>query len=144
MTIRAFLDTAETVVSRRFKDDPYTFAEFVKNYVGLVIAIVISILVFVIIFLPHIIRWHKDLKQKRLISIPNHEEKVDPHKVITITLIGMDSIKLIKGETFVAPFPEKQGYFFRGWFYDSACTESYKNTTVKKDLTLYPKWIKHS
>lgn len=39
--------------------------------------------------------------------------------------------------------PSKEGYTFKGWFRDEACTEAYGfDTPVTSDITLYAKWEK--
>ena len=69
---------------------------------------------------------------------------VDKKKVCSITLISHESISWKKGALFIAPVPTRDGYSFEGWFYDSAFSKPYINKRVKNDLTLYPKWLKHS
>ena len=90
----------------------------------------------------HLCKKAKERREER--SIIFQGKKIDSLKLRTITLVDFDSVKVIKGDTFVASFPKKEGYSFGGWFYDSACTDPYKNAVIKKDMTLYPKWIKSS
>ena len=41
--------------------------------------------------------------------------------------------------------PTRDGYTFRGWFTDEACTQAYDfSTPVTADLTLYAKWTKNA
>ncbi len=137
---RAFLDSPTTVESRILGDDSFS-----SNVLGVLFyTLAICALVFFVFFLPRIIQRRKETKNKRLITISGHATKVDSKKVVTVSLIGMNEVQLVKGEIFIAPFPEKEGFFFMGWFYDSACTDPYKNAVIKKDMTLYPKWIKSS
>ena len=38
------------------------------------------------------------------------------------------------------PAPSRAGYFFTGWFTDSACTQSAHGLVIDKDVTLYAGW----
>lgn len=61
----------------------------------------------------------------------------------TIHFVGGDEISVSYGSRPVLPIPQNQGYIFRGWFLDSACTIPFDSRKpVKKDLILYPKWEK--
>ena len=53
-------------------------------------------------------------------------------------------VQLIKGDVYIAPLCEKDGYDFAGWYYDTAFTKPYYNRPIKTDITLYQKWVKHS
>lgn len=64
-------------------------------------------------------------------------------KIITIHFVGQEDITVPYGSKPILPIPEKNGYVFRGWFLDSACTiPYYSDSPMKKDLILYPKWEK--
>lgn len=86
----------------------------------------------------------KKRRAMRMTTIKGRKEKVDSKQIRTVTLVGQETIELLKGETFLVTIPEREGYDFGGWFYDSACTEPYKTTAIKKDIVLYPKWTKSS
>ena len=85
-----------------------------------------------------------DKRFSESIKIPGHDERVHPSLICTVHLYGNDDVLLKKGDTFVAPLVEKNGYDFCGWFYDTAFTEPYKTRCISKDITLYPKWTKES
>lgn len=104
----------------------------------LVIALVAFLIVLFTIILPRLRK-----RQERKISIPNHYEPVLPEKIVSVTMIGQKNIQLVKGEFFSVPVPTRDGYDFAGWFYDSACTIPYKNIRIKKNIVLYPKWVRH-
>lgn len=38
------------------------------------------------------------------------------------------------------PAPTKEGYTFKGWFLDEACTQRYTGTTITSDTVLYAGW----
>ena len=64
--------------------------------------------------------------------------------VCTVSMVGEKDVLVLKGDLFVAPLLHKDGYDFAGWYYDSAFTKPYYNRPIKSDITLYPKWVKHS
>lgn len=43
-------------------------------------------------------------------------------------------------ENFTLPIPEKDGWIFNGWFYDSDFSEEYRMEEITDDVTLYAKW----
>lgn len=60
---------------------------------------------------------------------------------VKIHLVGIEDVCINYGSLFVCPMPKKEGFIFRGWFLDSACTIPYvSNKPIKKELILYPKW----
>ena len=74
------------------------------------------------------------------IYLTRRENPPEP-KMISIHLFGMEDICVQRGERIMLPIPEKDGFDFRGWFLDSACTVPYTSTKpVKNELFLYPKW----
>ncbi len=115
---------------------------FWEEYAGFIVLFICLFIVAVGGIVYHLCKKAKERREER--SIIFQGKKIDSLKLRTITLVDFDSVKVIKGDTFVAPFPKKEGYAFGGWFYDSACTDPYKNAVIKKDMTLYPKWIKSS
>ena len=63
----------------------------------------------------------------------------------TVTFHETDKQVLLRGSYLTPPMPKREGYVFAGWFKDTACTEPWKSTDkVKRDITLYPKWVKES
>ncbi len=72
----------------------------------------------------------------------NKKEEV---KEFTVTFKeDNSSVKVIDGEKVTKPAdPVKDGYEFKGWFTDEACTVAYDfNEPVTADLDLYAKWEK--
>lgn len=62
---------------------------------------------------------------------------------ITIHLVGREDLSVPHGSRPILPIPKSQGYIFRGWFLDSACTIPFDSRKpIKRDLILYPKWEK--
>ena len=54
-----------------------------------------------------------------------------------------EQMQIKKGSTFNPDLPMREGYSFRGWYLDSACTIPWLSTyKVKKNMALYPKWEK--
>ncbi len=54
-----------------------------------------------------------------------------------------EMLQIKKGSTFNPDIPTREGYAFRGWYLDSACTTPWLSTyKVKKNMALYPKWEK--
>ena len=107
-------------------------------YVFLAVLILCSI-----VFYPLI----RDRVQKKrdatAVLIPGKDRKVSPSRIRKVVLYGRETVLLEKGDLFTVPIPEKEGYSFGGWFYDSACTEPYKTTKITENITLYPKWVRH-
>ena len=67
--------------------------------------------------------------------------KVVPH--VTIQLLGYQTISISTQTEFYPDVPEKVGYSFQGWFYDPSFTKPFiPGKRIKKDITLYPKWVK--
>ena len=83
-------------------------------------------------------------RENRLTNIPGKEQPISCTRIRTVTLYNHSEEMLEKGEPFVAPLLERDGYIFGGWFYDTALTEPYKTTKITEDITLYPKWTKES
>jgi uncharacterized repeat protein (TIGR02543 family) len=54
-----------------------------------------------------------------------------------------EQMQILRGSTFNPDIPTREGYAFRGWYLDSACTTPWLSTyKVKKPMALYPKWEK--
>ena len=104
----------------------------------------VMLLIFSVILFFKIRKKRRAARVARMTTIKGRIEKVDSKLIRTVTLVGQETIELLKGETFLVTIPERKGYDFGGWFYDSACTEPYKTTAIKKDIVLYPKWTKSS
>ena len=63
--------------------------------------------------------------------------------LVTVHLVGYEDLFVRPKTNVILPTPERDGFVFRGWFLDSACTVPYISTEpVKKELILYPKWEK--
>ena len=103
-----------------------------------------SIIVAAILYL--VISWTLRAHRERISarSVEFNGASIDSAKLIHITLIDGEMQTLMKGDLFIAPLIEKDGYEFGGWFYDSARSKPYLNRRLTKDLTLYPKWIQRS
>lgn len=115
---------------------PLTFLLFIFAAVAIVITIIVTI---------NVISAVKERRAKRIIQLKGYDKNIDVLKIRVVTLVNEDfeeEVEVLKGETFVAPLRKRNGYTFSGWFYDSACTEPYKNTKILNDITLYSKWIK--
>lgn len=84
----------------------------------------------------------KKVEQEEDLKVYDNGVSVSHSDVCTVTLMGYKDVQIIQGEEFIAPLHTKEGYSFGGWFYDSACTEPYKNIGITKNITLYPKWTK--
>ena len=64
---------------------------------------------------------------------------------VTVTYLDFEEFTCKYGDRLIPPVPKREGYAFYGWFKDTAFSEPWKSTDkVKKDLTLYPKWVKES
>lgn len=67
-------------------------------------------------------------------------------KMIDLTVYASDEGKLLsvkKGSPYNPPIPRKEGYTFKGWYLDSACTVPWLSTyKVKKTMCLYADWQK--
>jgi uncharacterized repeat protein (TIGR02543 family) len=64
---------------------------------------------------------------------------------VTVYTLGRrhEVYSIHKNSTYNPEPPEREGYEFRGWFMDSACSVPWLSTyTVKKAMCLYPKWEK--
>ena len=90
--------------------------------------------------------WYFKRRQEKLAqtTVTWDGVSVATFKTCTVSLIHFEEITLVKGAEFAAPIPDRNGYVFGGWFYDTACTIPYKTTKIRKSITLYPKWIKDS
>lgn len=108
----------------------------------LVLAVILVVSAFV--FFPILHRKMKQKQKSRMVHLNGKE--VDSAKIVTVALIGstFKFVQLVKGDVFVAPLQEKDGYEFAGWYYDTAFTKPYYNRTIKANIALYPKWVKHS
>lgn len=51
-----------------------------------------------------------------------------------------EKLSVKKGGTVPAPFPEREGFRFCGWYTDSAFTRLFDGEPAKHDMTLYAKW----
>ena len=136
------LSSSDRVNSNRLHGD-YSFGDFWDDYGILVIVVLVSLIAATILFLPDLIRKRKKRIENDSVPLPNYREKVYRPLVRTVNLHGFDPVQIKKGDVFYAPVPEKDGYTFAGWFYDSACTVPYLNKKISKDVMLYPKWVKH-
>ena len=62
---------------------------------------------------------------------------------ITIHLSCHSDIQVQYGRIAMLPTPKRDGYEFRGWFLDSACTIPFDSRIpIKRELILYPRWEK--
>lgn len=131
----------ESVLQNYFDslDQRTEFEKFWDDYGGFVImaAIVVAIVLFFVIR-SFVLRMVEN-KRERMVEM--NGVKVDPFKMCTVNLMGADSVTIPKNSIFAAPLPEKEGYLFQGWFYDSACTIPYVTVKLKQSITLYPKWV---
>lgn len=128
------------------KDDRTAWQKFWEEYGSFVIGI--ALVVAVILFVVATLLWEQ-YSEKRKEKLSKTTTTYDgiaiaTYKTCTISLVNYDTITLVKGSKYAAPFPEKQGYFFAGWFYDTAFTKPYQTTKISKDIVLYPKWTKES
>lgn len=108
------------------------------------VAIIVGVIFVIValVFLANYFIVRRTIKLSRMIEFKG--KRVDPESLVTVTMIGNTAETLTKGEIFVAPLIEKEGCEFAGWFLDTACTKPYFNRPIKTDITLYPKWVKHS
>lgn len=103
------------------------FKAFITEYpwVIMIAAVIIAILVILLIVY---------LSSKRQKTIASK---------IKICLVGSEDLFVLYGDKPILPIPSKDGYSFCGWYFDSACTIPFDSRTpVKKELILYPKWVK--
>lgn len=129
----------KTVNSSLFDNAP---SDFWHNWGWLLFVGAVFLYVAIFLIVSHIIRARKSKIESR--SVEFEGEIVDSAKLVWINLIGSSPVTLNKGDVFIAPLIEKEGYEFGGWFYDSARSKPYLNRRITKDLTLYPKWIQRS
>lgn len=55
----------------------------------------------------------------------------------------IETVEIKSGECFNAPFPERSGYSFLGWFNDTALSIPFNGSQkTKRNFTLYAKWEK--
>lgn len=60
-----------------------------------------------------------------------------------VVLHGIDSSRVIVGDSFSPPLPTRDGYSFGGWYVDTALTVPWLSSQpVINNVTLYPKWNK--
>ena len=117
---------------------------FWNSYGVFLLVFVVIWVVSAFVFVPILFRKVKQKRESRMIDL--NGKKVDSAKIVTITLMGstFKFVQQFKGDIFIAPLQEKDGYEFAGWYYDTAFTKPYHNRPIKADITLYPKWVKHS
>lgn len=128
--------------SDQVKSSVFSKLSFWDRYGDLIIALSIIGLLVCFIIVGSVVALKKERKERRMIEIDG--KRVDPELLVTVTMIGNTAETLTKGEIFTAPLIEKDGYDFSGWYYDTAFTKPYYNRPIKTDITLYPKWVKHS
>ena len=125
-----------TVPSRIFKEktfwDEYGLAIIICSCVALVMSAVF--------ILTHL---HEKKKEKVSFLVMHDGNPVDASRLVTVSMLGYQESSVLKGDLFVAPIPKKKGYSFAGWFYDSAFTRPYFSKKLRRNIVLYPKWIKH-
>ena len=126
------------VQSATFGSDKYTFSDFWNEW-GIIICVLIACSILTVILLC---LHSREKNEAKAVSIPGKDHKVIPSRIRKVVLYGEETILLEKGDLFIVQIPEKEGYSFGGWFYDSACTEPYKTMRITEDITLYPKWTK--
>lgn len=128
------------IQSSILENDEYTFSDFWTEW-GVIICVLVacSILTLILLYM-----YSREKNAAKAISIPGKTSKVVPSRIRKIVLYGQETVLVEKGDLFIATIPKKDGYSFGGWFYDSACTEPYKNKHITEDIVLYPKWTKES
>lgn len=129
--------------NRLLDDGKSSFRHFWDDNYDWLLAVIFLVLVAIAFSVGFCLLKRSEKKQKRMTAIEGRSDQVDSLLIRRITLVGFSVVELKKGEQFIAPVPEKDGYSFCGWFYDSACTVPYLNKRITKDTTLYPKWVKH-
>lgn len=139
-----FFELYGRVTSATLKDDRTAWQKFWEDWGGLVCFSVFVVVIVVVLIVAHIADKRKNTQSARLTTIPSKEDPVPRSRVRVVTLYGHCESSVEKGDVFAAPLIEREGYAFGGWFYDTACTEPYKNKRITKDITLYPKWTKES
>ena len=130
--------------SATLKDDRTAWQKFWEDWGGLFWLLVFLVVIIAVLIVAHIADKRKNTQSARLITIPSKEEPILRSRVRVVALYGHSESSVEKGDVFVAPFIEREGYAFGGWFYDTACTIPYKTTKIRKSITLYPKWTKES
>ena len=134
--INLFILSLTRVASRALQQ---SFWEAYGQLILEIIIIALGVAACIVIF---VYQFKKDRRDARMIEV--NGKKVDPEVLVTVTMIGNTAETITKGEIFTAPLIEKEGYDFAGWYYDTAFTRPYYNRPIKTDITLYPKWVKHS
>lgn len=128
------------------KDDRTAWQKFWEEYGPFVVGI--ALVVAVVLFVVTVLLWERYSEKRReklsKTTTTYNGISVPICKTCTVTLVNYDTITLTKGSTYAPPLPEKTGYFFAGWFYDTAFTKPYQTTKISKDVVLYPKWTKES
>ena len=133
------------IASDILKDDRSAWQKFWDEYgpitVGISVIVILALIACLIWFLEWYIPKRREKKAQK--TTTSDGELIASAKACTVSLVGFQEIILAKGTEFAAPLHEKEGFDFCGWFYDSACTEPYKTTKIHKNITLYPKWVRH-
>lgn len=103
------------------------FKDFVTEYTWIIMLATVIIAAFLILLIVSI----SARRQKTLVS------------KIKICLVGYEDLFVLYGSKPVLLIPSKDGYSFCGWYFDSACTIPFDSRVpVRKELILYPKWVK--
>ena len=109
--------------------------------VGIIVIVSLILIACLLFFLDNYIPKRKEKNAQK--TITSDGVLIASAKACTVFLVGFQEITLAKGTEFAAPLHEKEGFDFGGWFYDSACTIPYTTTKIYKNITLYPKWVRH-
>lgn len=110
---------------------------------GTIITFALPIIAIIALFIILWVLGHRE-EQRKQNETELNGKIVDERQIITVTLVNYETISCLKGERFIAPLPERDGYDFAGWFYDASFTKPYINRKIRNDLLLYPRWIKSS
>ena len=133
------------VVPNILRDDRSAWEKFWDNYgsivIGISIFVAFTLIMCLLWFLDRYIPKRREKKAQK--TTTSDGVLIASAKACTVFLVGFQEITLAKGTEFAAPLHEKEGFDFGGWFYDSACTIPYTTTKIYKNITLYPKWVRH-
>lgn len=106
---------------------PMTIKRFFEEYPWIIMLAAVVIVALVILL---------------IVTVSAKRQKTLGSKV-KICLVGYEDLFVLYGNKPVLPIPSKDGYSFCGWYFDSACTIPFDSRVpVKKELILYPKWVK--